>query len=148
MTVSVAKGRSNARKKALQALYQWHMSGNDLTEIEAQFHQEQNMEKVDVDYFHTLLHQVPAEVSSLDEMIARFSDRTDDELDPVEQSILRLSTYEIKNRIDVPYKVVISEAIMLAKTFGSDKSHAFVNSILDKLAKELRAVEIGSSKSK
>lgn len=148
MSVSLAKGRSNARKKALQALYQWHMSGNDLTEIEAQFHQEQNMEKVDVDYFHTLLHQVPAEVTVLDEMIARFSDRKDDELDPIEQSILRLSTYEIKNRIDVPYKVVISEAIMLAKTFGSDKSHTFVNSILDKLAKDLRTVEIESSKSK
>jgi len=146
MTLSVAKGRSNARKKALQALYQWHMSGNDLSEIEEQFHQEQNMEKVDVDYFHTLLHMVPAEVSSLDELVAKYSERDSDELDPVEQSILRLSSYEIKNRIDIPYKVIISEAISLAKMFGSDKSHAFVNSILDKLAKDLRKVEIENSK--
>ncbi len=146
MSVSVAKGRSNARKKAMQALYQWHMSGNDIAEIESQFHQEQNMEKVDTEYFHVLLHGVPAEVTELDKLINRYSDRKNDELDPVEQSILRLSSYELKNRIDVPYRVVISEAVMLAKTFGSDKSHAFVNSILDKLAKELRKVEIETGK--
>jgi len=146
MSVSVAKGRSNARKKALQALYQWHMSDNDLIEIETQFHQEQNMEKVDVDYFHDLLHKVPTEINSLDKLIAKYSERTDEELDPIEQSILRLSCYEIVKRIDVPYKVVISEAISLAKTFGSDKSHAFVNSILDKLAKEFRKVEVESGK--
>lgn len=145
MSVSLAKGRSNARKKATQALYQWQMSGNDLTEIEAQFHQEQNMEKVDTDYFHKLLHEVPVNISALDELIAKYSDRTEDELDPIEQSILRLSSYELKNCIDVPYKVVISEAITLAKMFGSDKSHVFVNSILDKLAKDLRKVEIKSN---
>lgn len=142
MSVSIAKARSNARKKAAQALYQWHMSGNDLVEIEAQFHQEQNMEKVDVDYFHKLLHNVPAEVSELDKLIAQYSDRKADELDPVEQAILRLSCYELKACIDVPWKVVISESITLAKMFGSDKSHAFVNGVLDKLAKELRKVEI------
>lgn len=142
MSVSVAKGRSNARKKALQALYQWHMSGNDLAEIESQFHEEQNMDKVDLEYFHTLLHQVPAEVNVLDQLIDQYSNRKDDEIDPIEQSVLRLATYEIKHRIDVPYKVVISEAISLAKMFGSDKSHVFVNSILDKLAKQLRSHEV------
>lgn len=146
MSVSVAKGRSNARKKAMQALYQWHMSGNDLGEIDAQFHQEQNMQKVDVEYFSALLHGVPGDVNSLDELIAKYSDRTDSELDPIEQSILRLSTYEIKNRIDIPYKIIISESLTLAKLFGSDKSHAFVNSVLDKLAKELRKVEIDNAK--
>lgn len=142
MSVSLAKGRSNARKKALQALYQWHMSGNDLAEIESQFHEEQNMDKVDLEYFHTLLHQVPAEVNGLDQLIDQYSNRKDDEIDPIEQSILRLAAYEIKHRIDVPYKVVISEAISLAKMFGSDKSHVFVNSILDKLAKQLRGHEV------
>jgi len=145
MSVSLAKGRSNARKKATQALYQWHMTGNDLVEIEDQFYQEQNMEKVDTDYFHKLLHQVPTEIVSLDQLIGKFSDRKESELDPIEQSILRLSSFELKNCIDVPYKVVISEAITLSKMFGSDKSHAFVNSILDKLAKELREVEIKNS---
>ena len=142
MSVSLAKGRSNARKKATQALYQWDMSGNDLADIEAQFHEEQNMEKVDTDYFHKLLHEVPADVSALDKLIEKYSDRKESELDLIEQSILRLSSYELKNSIDVPYKVVISEAITLAKMFGSDKSHAFVNSILDKLAKDLRKLEI------
>lgn len=142
MSVSVAKGRSNARKKAMQALYQWHMSGNDLADIESQFHEEQNMDKVDLEYFHTLLHQVPAEVNGLDQLIDQYSDRKDDEIDPIEQSILRLATYEIKHRIDVPYKVVISEAISLGKMFGSDKSHVFINSILDKLAKQLRGHEV------
>ncbi|VAW63109.1 Transcription termination protein NusB [hydrothermal vent metagenome] len=142
MSVSIAKARSNARKKAAQALYQWHMSGNDIVDIETQFHQEQNMEKVDVDFFHKLLHNVPAEAASLDKLIAQYSDRKPGELDPVEQAILRLSCYELKACMDVPYKVVISEAITLAKMFGSDKSHAFVNGVLDKLAKELRKVEI------
>jgi len=142
MSVSIAKARSNARKKAAQALYQWHMSGNDLVEIETQFHQEQNMEKVDVDFFHKLLHNVPADISALDELIAQYSDRKANELDPVEQAILRLSCYELKACPDVPWKVVISESITLAKMFGSDKSHAFVNGVLDKLAKELRKVEI------
>jgi transcription antitermination protein NusB len=146
MSVSLAKSRSNARKKAAQALYQWHMSGNELEDIEVQFHQEQNMEKVDTDYFHKLLHQVPAEVNELDELVAKYSKRKSDEIDPIEQSILRLSCYELKNCIDVPYKVVISESITLAKLFGSDKSHAFVNSILDKLAKELRAIEVKGEK--
>jgi len=148
MSVSLAKGRSNARKKATQALYQWHMSGNDLDEIEVQFHQEQNMEKVDTDYFHKLLHEIPADVNAIDELIAKYSSRTKDELDLIEQAILRLSTYELKNSIDVPYKVVISEGITLAKMFGSDKSHAFVNSILDKLAKDLRKVEIDNQAKK
>jgi len=146
MAVSLAKSRSNARKKALQALYQWHMSDNELEEIEVQFHQEQNMEKVDTTYFHKLLHEVPANVAELDELISRYSKRKKSELDPVEQSILRLSVFELKNCIDVPYKVVISESITLAKMFGSDKSHAFVNSILDKLSKDLRQVEIEHSK--
>ena len=142
MSVSLAKGRSNARKKATQALYQWHMSGNELAEIEEQFFQEQNMEKVDTDYFHKLLHNVPLEISDLDKLIIKYSERKESELDPIELTILRLSCFELQKSLDVPYKVVISESITLAKMFGSDKSHAFVNSILDKLAKELRKTEI------
>ncbi|MCW9014959.1 MAG: transcription antitermination factor NusB [Gammaproteobacteria bacterium] len=144
MTVSLAKSRSNARKKAMQALYQWSMSGSDLNEIEVQFHQEQDMSKVDQDYFHSLLHDVPTQVADLDELMAAYMDRTCDELDPVEQAILRLSTYEMKNRIDVPYKVIINEAIQLSRSFGADKSHKFINSVLDKLAQQFRQLEISS----
>ena len=140
--VSLAKGRSNARKKAMQALYQWSMAGNDLNEIEVQFHEEQNMEKVDQDYFHELLHKVPELVDELDQMMAPHLDRETDRLDPIEQAILRISTYEMKNRLDVPYKVVLSESIVLAKTFAADTSYKYVNGVLDKLAKELRSVEI------
>ena len=140
--VSLAKGRSNARKKAMQALYQWSISGNELNEIEVQFHEEQDMSKVDQDYFHALLHEVPAQVNSLDEAYTPFLELKGKELSPVEQSILRLSSYELKNRLDVPFQVVIKEAIVLAKTFGADKSHKFVNAVLDKLAKEWRKTEI------
>ncbi|MDH5473682.1 MAG: transcription antitermination factor NusB [Gammaproteobacteria bacterium] len=139
--VSLAKGRSNARKKAMQALYQWSMSGNDLSEIEVQFHDEQNMEKVDQDYFHELLHKVPEQVDELDQLMEPHLDRKLTELDPIEQAILRLSTYEMRNRLDVPYKVVLNESIELAKMFGSETSHKYVNGVLDKLAKQLRTIE-------
>lgn len=144
--VSLAKSRSNARKKAMQALYQWSMTGNDLSEIEVQFHEEQDMSKVDQDYFHALLHEVPAQIKDLDEAYGPFMDLKGQELGPVEEAILRLSSYELKNRLDVPFQVVIKEAIILAKTFGADKSHKFVNGVLDKLAREWRKIEIDNIK--
>ncbi len=144
--ISLAKGRSNARKKALQALYQWALSGNDLKDIEVQFHDEQDMSKVDQEYFHTLLHEIPANVESLDELVMPLMDLKGNEIDPVEQAILRLSTYELLNRLDVPYRVVITEAIQLAKTFGADQSHKFINGVLDKLAQDHRKLEIKAEK--
>ncbi len=145
-TISLAKGRSNARRKAMQALYQWSITGNDLAELEAQFNMEQDMSKVDTEYFHTLIHEVPAQVTSLDALLSPHISRDDDTVDPVEQAILRLSAYELKTRLDVPYRVVIDEAINLARTFGADQSHKFINSVLDKLAKELRQLEIQQQK--
>jgi len=141
---SLAKGRSNARKKAMQALYQWSISGNELKEIEVQFQSEQDMSKVDTDYFHNLLFEVPKNLSDLDLKLAPMMDRKDEELDPVEQAILRISTYELLHRLDVPYQVVINEAVDLALHFGADQSHKFINGVLDKLAKELRKIEIKS----
>ena len=138
---SLAKRRSNARKKAMQALYQWSMSDNDLNDIEVQFHDEQDMSKVDQDYFHVLLHEIPAQVAELDASYRPLMDLKGQEIDPVEQAILRLSTYELQNRLDVPYRVVINEAIQLARTFGADQSHKFVNGVLDKLAKKHRQAE-------
>lgn len=141
---SLAKGRSNARKKAMQALYQWSISGNELKEIEVQFQSEQDMSKVDTDYFHNLLFEVPKNLSDLEQKLAPMMDRKDEELDPVEQAILRISTYELLHRLDVPYQVVINEAVDLALHFGADQSHKFINGVLDKLAKELRKIEIES----
>lgn len=140
--VSLAKGRSSAREKAMQALYQWTISGNNLPDIEVQFHAEQNMSKVDLDYFHELLHGVPTQLTEIDAMLAPFMDRQDEMLDHVEQAILRLSAWELRNRLDVPYQVVIKEAIHLARAFGAAQSHKFVNGVLDKLARECRSTEI------
>lgn len=140
--VSLAKSRSNARKKAMQALYQWEMTGNELNEIEVQFYNEQDMAKVDTDYFHELLHQVPTQVDELDQAFAPYLELKGQELGPIEQAILRLSSYELKNRLDVPFQVVIKEAIVLAKTFAAEKSHKFVNGVLDKLAKQWREIEV------
>lgn len=144
--VSLAKGRSNARKKAMQALYQWSISGNELKEIEVQFQSEQDMSKVDTDYFHNLLFEVPKNLSDLDQKLAPMMDRKGDELDPVEQAILRISTYELLHRPDVPYQVVINEAVDLALSFGADQSHKFINGVLDTLARDLRKIEAESQK--
>ena len=126
--------RRKARHFAVQALYQWHVAGADLAKIEAEFRTDNDMSKVDVEYFHELLHGVPSEKSLLDRRL--------DEMTPVELAIVRLAAYELMRRIDVPYKVVINEAIELAKTFGATDSHKFINGVVDKLAQRERAVEI------
>lgn len=138
--------RRKARRFALQALYQWQVSGSGLGDIEAEFRTDNDMSKVDDEYFHDILHGVPKEKSVLDEKIQPFLDRRIDELTPVELSILRLGAFEMCHRIDVPYKVVINEAIELAKTFGATDGHKYVNGVLDKLAQRERMVEIRGGK--
>jgi len=141
--------RRKARRFAVQALYQWHMGGDALSNIEAQFRVDNDMKKVDGDYFHELLHEVPSHLTELDELVVPYLDREMHQLDPVELAIFRISTYELKYRVDVPYKVVINEAIELAKIFGATESHKYINGVLDKLAARVRLAEIkGSTKSK
>ncbi|PTU74140.1 transcription antitermination factor NusB [Pseudomonas mangrovi] len=141
-----AKGRIAtrrvARTLAMQALYQWHVAGQSLNEIEAQFRVDNDFSGVDGAYFHEILHGVPRLKTELDELIAPCLDRALDELDPVELAILRLCAYELQQRVDVPYKVVINEGIELAKVFGATDGHKFVNGVLDKLAPRLRAAEV------
>jgi len=139
---SFVKQRSLARRRAMQAIYQWQMTGNDLQEIEQQFLAEQDMSKVDFDYFHELLFEVPKSIDELDSAATKYMETSVEETDPIERAIIRLAVYELKQRLDVPYKVVINEAIVLAKAFGGDNSHTFVNGIIDKTAHELRAAEI------
>lgn len=134
--------RRKARSFALQAIYQWHMAGADLAKIEAEFRVDNDMSKVDLEYFHDILHGVPRELSSLDKVIAPQLDRSADELTPVELSILRLATFEMIHRIDVPYKVVINEAVELAKSFGATDGHKYVNGVVDKIAQQVRTVEV------
>ncbi len=134
--------RRKARHYAMQGLYQWQMAGANLGAIEAEFRTDNDMANVDVDYFHELLHGVPQYLSEVEEVfIPHLQERSSDELDPVTQALLRLACYEFKYRIDVPYKVVINEAVSLAKKFGAAESHKFINGVLDKAANDIRSIE-------
>ncbi len=138
-----AATRRMARHYAMQALYQWQMAGSSINAIEAEFRTDNDMSKVDVEYFHEILHAVPENLSDLEAVFTPFLvDRSLDELDPITRALLRMATYELKARIDVPYKVVINEAVALAKKFGAEDSHKFINGVLDKTAAVLRAIEV------
>lgn len=142
MNVSPA-ARRKARHYAMQALYQWHMSGNSLNQIETQFCSEYDMTHVDVAYFRELLHKIPAQRQDIDGLFeSHLQDRALNELDPVTLALLRLASYELQFRIDVPYKVAINEAVSLAKKFGATDAHKFINGVLDKVAATARPVEI------
>ena len=134
--------RHKARRAATQALYTWQMTGQDVADIDEAFCLEHDMSKLDVELFHELLHQVPLHLRELDDHISPLLDRDLQQVDPVERAILRLGTYELAYRLDVPYRVVINEAVELAKTFGAEHGHKYVNSILDGVAKKLRKVEV------
>lgn len=134
--------RRVARSLVMQALYQWQMAGQPLADIEAQFRVDNDFASVDGAYFHEILTGVARQKGDLDELLMPHLSIALDELDPVELAILRLSSWELKNRLDVPYKVVINEGIELAKTFGATDGHKFVNGVLDKLAPQLRAAEV------
>ena len=138
--------RREARQLATQALYQWHMAKTSLNEIEAQFRVDNDFSDVDASYFHDILHGVPANKTEIDIALAPCLDLTLDELDPVELAVLRLSTWELLKRVDVPYRVVINEGIELAKVYGSTDGHKFVNGVLDKLAPQLREAEVRDNK--
>jgi N utilization substance protein B len=125
----------------MQALYQQKISGGSVAKIERQFKQDHDMKKVDVKYFHELFTGISAHQPAIDEEIETVIDRKFSELDPVELSILRIGVYELIHRIDVPYKVVINEGVELAKVFGSEDGHKYINSVLDVLSKKRRVSE-------
>lgn len=136
------KGKRRARKLVLQALYQWHMSGQVISEIEAQFRAVTNMDRVDTDYFCKLLHEIPSKIEPLEAAISPFLDRSIKDLNPIELTVLRLSAFELMHCPEIPYRVVLDEAVMLTKEFGSQDGHRYVNGVLHHLAKQSRAVEI------
>ncbi len=138
--------RSMARRLALQALYQWQVSGHTAAEISAQFAEDQNLKGAERGYYEELLAQVPAHAEELDEHLLPMLDRPLHEVDPVERAILRLGAYELAYRKDIPYRVVINEAIELAKTFGGEQGHKYVNSILDGVAKTVRPEEVAAKR--
>ncbi|MEM0513845.1 transcription antitermination factor NusB [Pseudoalteromonas sp. YIC-827] len=131
--------RRKARVLALQAVYSWQMSGNAIADIEQNMLIENDISKVDVEYFKDLARGVAVNFKQLDTILAPHLTRPYEDIDMVEKAILRLSAYELKFREDVPYKVAINEGIELAKTFGAEDSHKFVNGVLDKAVKELRS---------
>ncbi|NVJ49712.1 MAG: transcription antitermination factor NusB [Gammaproteobacteria bacterium] len=136
--------RRKARHYAIQAVYQWQMSGNALADIENQFIETINPNKVEVPYFLALLRGTLTKLSNLDEQIAPHIDRDIEQIDPVERAVLRLAAFELAERQDIPYKVVINEALELAKVFGAEDGHKYVNGVLDKVAKDLRPLEVRS----
>ena len=142
---TLAAERRKARHYGMQALYQWHMAGASLTDIEAEFRADYDFSHVDLAYFQALLHEVPARVEELEEIMMPLLDRKLDELDPIERTLLRMGVFELSQRIDVPYKVVINEQVALAKKFGATDSHKYINGVLDKIARELRKVEIDAA---
>jgi len=141
----MAAKRHKARHYAMQALYQWHMAGATLSDIEAEFREEYDFDKVDGEYFHALLHEIPAQTDVIEAAFGPFMvERSLEELDPIERALLRIGTYELLERIDVPYKVVINESVNLAKKFGATDSHKFVNGVLDQVAQQTRSVEVAA----
>ena len=142
---TLAAERRKARHYGMQALYQWYMAGATLSDIEAEFRSEYDFAHVDLEYFQALLHGVPASVDELDAAFEPLLDRKLDDLDPIERTLLRMGVFELRERPDVPYKVVINEAVSLAKKFGATDGHKYINGVLDKAARQLRELEVNAA---
>src|SRR5688572_22789628 len=134
--------RSRARRRALQAVYAWQMSGASARDVVAQFAHEQAHEVADLEYFEDLVHGVDKHCEDLDVALAPFLDRDIEQVDPVERAVLRIAAYELRERRDVPYRVVINEAIETVKRFGAEHGHTYVNGVLDHAAADWRSVEV------
>ena len=134
--------RSRARRRALQAVYAWQMSGSSVRDVIEQFAHEQAKEVADLDYFEDLVCGVDQHQNDLDEALAPFLDRDIEQVDPIERAVLRLAAYELRMRPDVPYRVVINEAIEIVKRFGAEHGHTYINGVLDHAAAAWRATEV------
>ena len=134
--------RSRARRRALQAVYAWQMSGSSVRDVIEQFAHEQAKEVADLDYFEELVRGVDQHQNDLDEALAPFLDRDIEQVDPIERAVLRLAAYELRMRPDVPYRVVINEAIEIVKRFGAEHGHTYINGVLDHAAAAWRATEV------
>ncbi len=138
-----AAARSRARRRALQAIYAWQVGEQDMAGVITQFRAEQDMRVVDGDFFDDVLNGVASHCTELDQGLAPHLDRDIEAVDPIERAALRLGAYELKYRPDVPYRVVLNEAVEITKRFGAEHGHTYVNGVLDKLAGDWRAVEKG-----
>jgi N utilization substance protein B len=133
--------RSRARRRALQAVYAWQMSGNRIDGVIDQYRHEQDMQIADLEYFEELVRGVVRMHVELDAAIVPYLDREVARVDPIERAVLRIASYELRERLDVPYRVVINEAVETTKRFGAEHGHTYVNGVLDKLAAFWRSAE-------
>ncbi|HEY8886900.1 MAG TPA: transcription antitermination factor NusB [Gallionella sp.] len=136
--------RHRARELALQGIYQWRITSGDEAQIEKQIHAEKNLGRYDKELFSKLLRGALSQHAEIEALLAPHLDRPLDELSPVEFAVLLLGAFELSRHLEVPYKVIINEAVELAKTFGGTDGHKFVNGVLDKLAPQLRALEFSA----
>jgi len=144
MKVNPAR-RHKARRYAVQGLYHWQLTQADASDVIDYMLPEVNQNKTDMEYFEELITQIPTMVESIDEVIKPHLDRDINSVDPVERAILRMAVYELLKHPEIPYRVVINEAIEQAKTFGAEDGHKFVNGVLDKAAAIVREVEVSSN---
>ncbi len=145
--VAPKSARRRSREIALQGLYEWLIAGSDAGVIEAHMREQDGFDKCDAVHFDALLHGCIRDAAMLDAVLSRHVDRPTNELSPIEHGVLLVGAYELKNCVDVPYKVAINEAVELAKSFGGTDGHKYVNGVLDKAAAELRPAEVGAARS-
>ena len=134
--------RHRARELALQGVYQWKLSGGEAAQIAQQIREEKNLGRYDAEFFVSLLRGVLAQHAQLEAAVSPHLDRNIAELSPIEFSVLLLGAYELAHHPEIPYRVVINEAVELAKTFGGADGHKYVNGVLDRLAAQVRAAEV------
>ncbi|KMQ80189.1 Transcription termination protein NusB [Candidatus Burkholderia pumila] len=133
--------RRRSRELATQGLYQWLLSGAPAGEIDAQLRNSQGFDKADKDHLDAILHGVIKESETLSTALQSCLDRPIEQLSPVERAVLLVAAFEFKHHVDVPYRVIINEAVELTKTFGGSDGYKYVNGVLDKLAVEMRSLE-------
>jgi len=133
--------RTQSRRVALQALYVWDMTNEEPTVIIKNFNEDGLLTELDFDLFKELLTKVSDQAVSLDELYAGYLDRSVSMIDPIERAIMRIGVYELQAKPEIPYKVIINECVELAKRFGAEEGHKFINGILDKASKQLRELE-------
>jgi len=140
----MSKKRSKAREFAVQALYQWQVTDHSIAELLGQFAAEKNPKTYEAEYFQDLVRGVISNPVDLDDALNPLLDRDIEQVDLVERAILRLAAYELTKHIEIPYRVVINESVELAKLFGAEMGHKYVNGVVDKLAQKVRTLEVNA----
>ena len=142
----VKSARRRSREAALQGLYQWLLTGDDIAAIDTHTREQEGFGKIDKAHYDALLNGCITEAADLDAVLARHVDRKTTELSPIEHGVLMIGAYELKHCIDIPYRVAINEAVELAKSFGGTDGHKYVNGVLDRAAADLRPQEVAANK--